>query len=101
MENQFFSGLPEFKEDLREIDPKFNNALVFDDLMAQATYSPLVSLLFSQGRHRNPSVILPPGGSWVFLGGYGTPGTPNWHPVLEKISPKTQTQTLPKTDTAF
>ena len=25
-------GLPEFKEDLREIDPKFNNVLVFDDL---------------------------------------------------------------------
>ena len=23
-----------------------------------------------------------------FLGGYVPPGTPNWHPVLEKISPK-------------
>ena len=22
-----------------------------------------------------------------FLGGYGPPGTPNWHPDLEKISP--------------
>ena len=57
-EIQFFRGLPEFKEDLREIDPKFNNVLVFDDLMAQATVSPLVSLLFTQGRHRNASVIL-------------------------------------------
>ena len=57
-EIQFFRGLPEFKEDLREIDPKFNNVLVFDDLMAQATDSPLVSLLFTQGRHRNASVIL-------------------------------------------
>ena len=57
-EIQFFRGLPEFKEDLREIDPKFNNVLVFDDLMTQATDSPLVSLLFSQGRHRNASVVL-------------------------------------------
>ena len=57
-ELQFFRGLPEFKEDLREIDPKFNNVLVFDDLMAQATDSPLISLLFTQGRHRNASVIL-------------------------------------------
>ena len=30
------------------------------------------------------------GGRWAlgyFLGGYVTPGTPNWHPVLIKISP--------------
>ena len=47
-EIQFFRGLPAFKEDLREIDPKFNNVLVFDDLMAQATDSPLVSHLFNQ-----------------------------------------------------
>ena len=26
-----------------------------------------------------------------FLGGYVPPGTPNWHPVLEKISPKIDT----------
>ena len=32
--------------------------LVFDDLMAQTTDSPLVSFLFTQGRHRNTSVIL-------------------------------------------
>ena len=57
-EIQFIRGLPEFKEDLREIDPKFNNVLVFNDLMAQATDSPLVSLLFTQARHRNASVII-------------------------------------------
>ena len=57
-EIQFFRGPPEFTEDLREIDPKFNNVLVFDDLMAQATDCPLVSLLFTQDRHRNASVIL-------------------------------------------
>ena len=28
------------------------------------------------------------GGLGFFLGGYVPPGTPNWHPVLEKISPK-------------
>ena len=26
-----------------------------------------------------------------FLGGYVPPRTPNWHPVLEKISPKIDT----------
>ena len=30
----------------------------------------------------------PPG---YFLGGYVPPGTPNWHPVLKKISPKIDT----------
>ena len=57
-EIQFIRGLPGFKEDLGEIDLKFYNVLVFDDLMAQATDSPLVSFLFTQGRHRNTSVIL-------------------------------------------
>ena len=37
----------------------------------------------------------PPGGGGgalgYFLGGYVPPVTPNWHPVLEKISPKTDT----------
>ena len=32
--------------------------LVFDDLMAQATNSPVLSSLFTQGRHRNASIIL-------------------------------------------
>ena len=44
-EIQFIRGLPEFKEDLREINPKFNNVLVFEDLVAQATDSVLASLL--------------------------------------------------------
>ena len=57
-EIQFIRGLPKFKEDPQEIDPKSNNVLVFDDLVAQTTDSPLVSLLFTQGRHRNVSVIL-------------------------------------------
>ena len=32
--------------------------MVFDDLMSQATDSPVLSKLFTQGRHRNASVIL-------------------------------------------
>ena len=55
---QFTQGLPDLSEDLREISPKCNNILVFDDLMAQATDSPVLSKLFTQGRHRNASVIL-------------------------------------------
>jgi len=57
-EIQFTQGLPELSEDLHEINPKWNNILVFDDLMAQATDSPVLSKLFTQRRHRNASVIL-------------------------------------------
>ena len=57
-EIQFTKGLPELSEDLSEINPKWNNILVFDDLMAQAIDSPVLSKLFTQGRHRNASVIL-------------------------------------------
>ena len=36
--------------------------------------------------------LSPRGGALgYFLGGYVPPGTPNWHPVLEKISPKIDT----------
>ena len=54
----FSQGLPDLSDDLHEINPKLNNILVFDDLMAQATDSPVLSKLFTQGRHRNASVIL-------------------------------------------
>ena len=38
-------------------------------------------------------IHLYPGGGVLgkFLGGYVPPGSPNWHPVLEKISPKIDT----------
>ena len=55
---QFTQGIPELSDDLHEIRPENNNILVFDDLMSQATDSPVVSKLFTQGRHRNASVIL-------------------------------------------
>ena len=37
--------------------------------------------------------IVGPGGGALgyFLGGYVPPGTPNWHPVPKKISPKIYT----------
>ena len=38
------------------------------------------------------SEVLARGGELgYFLGGYVPPGTPNWHSVLEKISPKIDT----------
>ena len=55
---QFTQGLPDLSEDLSEINPEYNNILVFDDLMSQAIDSPVLSQLFTQGRHRNASVIL-------------------------------------------
>ena len=55
---RFFQGLPEVEEDLRSIPTSKHTIIVLDDLMAQATDSPLVSKLFTQGRHRNASVIL-------------------------------------------
>ena len=49
--------MPELSEDLCEINARYNN-IILDDLMAEATDSPVVSRLFTQGRHRNASVIL-------------------------------------------
>ena len=54
----FTKGLPDMSEHLSEVNPKLNNVFVFDDLMSQATESPVLSLLFTQGRHRNASRIL-------------------------------------------
>ena len=55
---QFTQGLPALSEDLSEIIPKFNNVLLFDDLMSRVTDGPVLSKLFTQGRHRNASTIL-------------------------------------------
>ena len=55
---RFEGGVPELSEDLCEINPRYNNIIILDDLMAEATDSPVVSRLFTQGRHRNASVIL-------------------------------------------
>ena len=53
-----FEGLPTFQLDLSDIDPKYNNIIVLDDLMDLAVDSLIISKLFTQGRHRNASVIL-------------------------------------------
>ena len=45
---------------------------------------------------------LPGGALGYFLGGYVSPGTPNWHPVLEMgqfLIPRSRIR--PKTDTPF
>ena len=55
---RFERGVPELSEDLCEINARYNNIIIPDDLMAEATDSPVVSRLFTQGRHRNVSVIL-------------------------------------------
>ena len=55
---RFERGVPELSEDLCEINARYNNIIILDDLMAGATESPVVSRLFTQGRHRNASVIL-------------------------------------------
>ena len=37
-------------------------------------------------------LIISPGGALgYFLGGYVPPGSPNWHPILKKNSPKIDT----------
>ena len=53
---RFERGVPELSEDLCEINARYNNIIILDDLMAEATDS--LSRLFTQGRHRNASVIL-------------------------------------------
>ena len=55
---EFERGLPDWSESLHELNPEIHHILVFDDLMNQAVNSPILSRLFTQGRHRNASVIL-------------------------------------------
>ena len=54
----YFRGLPTFQLDLSDIDPKYNNIIVLDGLRDHSVDSPIISKLFTQGRHRNTSVIL-------------------------------------------
>ena len=52
-------GLPKYNdEDLRDLNPVKKTVIILDDLMEEAKNSTLVSKLFTQGRHRNVSVIL-------------------------------------------
>ena len=44
--------------DLGDIDPKFNNTVVLDNLMDLAVHSPIILKLFTHGRHRNANVTL-------------------------------------------
>ena len=52
-------GLPGYNEDdLCDLNPVKETVIILDDLMDEAKNSKLVSKLFTQGRHRNVSVIL-------------------------------------------
>ena len=55
---EYQHGLPDWSESLQELDPEIHHILVFDNLMNQAVNSPILSRLFTQGRHRNASVIM-------------------------------------------
>ena len=55
---RFERGVPELSEDLCEINARYNNIIILDDFMAEATDSPVVFRLFTQGRDRNASFIL-------------------------------------------
>ena len=44
-------GLPMFQLDLSDIDPKYNNIIVLDDLMDLTVDSLIISIMFTQGRH--------------------------------------------------
>ena len=46
----FERGVPELSEDLCEINARYNNITILDDLMAEATDSPVVSRLFTHAR---------------------------------------------------
>ena len=57
---QMIKGLPDYDaDDLHDLNKKRKNTvIIIDDLMEEAKDSKLVSKLFTQGRHRNVSVIL-------------------------------------------
>ena len=54
----FTQGLPELDDNLESIDSKVNNVWIIDDLMDEAIQSPVISQLFTRGRHRNLTSIL-------------------------------------------
>ena len=54
----FTQGLPNVNDNLEDINDKIHNLWVLDDLMDEAVQSPIISQLFTRGRHRNLSVIL-------------------------------------------
>ena len=47
---RFERGVPELSKNMNEINPRYKNISILNDLMAEATDSPVVSRLFTQGR---------------------------------------------------
>ena len=54
----FREGLLTFQLNLSEIDSNYNSIIVLDDLIDIAVDSQITSKMFTQGRHRNASMIL-------------------------------------------
>ena len=53
---RFERGVLELSEDLGEINARYNNIIILDDLMAEATDSPVASRLFTQGAIETPAL---------------------------------------------
>ena len=53
---RFERGVPELSKNMNEINPRYKNISILNDLMAEATDSPMVSRLFTQGRHGNATL---------------------------------------------
>ena len=55
---RFERGVSELTEDLCEINSRYNNMIFLDDLMVEATDSPVIDISIVYGRSPNASVIL-------------------------------------------
>ena len=53
---RFERGVPKLSKNMNEINPRYKNISILNDLMAEATDSPLVSRFFTQGRHGNATL---------------------------------------------
>ena len=67
---------------------KVHRYFVISHVKLQNCHGNLLYVLVSRWRR-----TFKPGGGALgyFLGGYVLPGTPNWHPLLKKISPRIDT----------
>ena len=68
---------------------QFNLAFQFEDKGNFAVYDKDYRNVWTPRKHARDQAR--EGALGYFLGGYVPPGTPNWHPVLKKISPKIDT----------
>ena len=84
------------RKKMLKYDVLHNKLSSFNTLFILALYFVFVhKIIFGVTRYRSQYMVkMDPGGGGAlgyFLRGYVPPGTPNWHPVLRKISPKIDT----------